>query len=124
MSFSGDVARFNANFSRRARDIHNNVSDAAYSSIVEGSPVTGAPGQPVDTGNLRGSWQNIIDGPLLRRIVTNVLYAPYIEEGTSRGRAMVLRSQVGGFRSVALTRAGWQALVAEATAKVVGRSAG
>ncbi len=120
MSFGDDVRRFIQRVEQRQRAVHNAVCDAAFVSIVEGSPVTGAPGQPVDTGNLKNSWQNIITGPLEREIVTNVVYAPDIEEGTRNGRNMTLRSQVGGFRSVALTRAGWQRLVTQVTAQVVG----
>ena len=118
MSFQDDVRRFAAKVGQRARDIHNGVCDLAYSSIVEGSALTGAPGQPVDTGNLKGSWQNVIEGPLTRAIVTNVVYAEQIEDGTRAGKALVLRSQVGGWHSVKLTRAAWPRIVEHVTAEV------
>lgn len=119
MSFESDVAAFSAKVKQRATDIHNGVCDLAFSSIVEGSPVTGAPGQLVDTGNLKGSWQNVVEGPLARVIMTNVVYAEQMEDGTRGGRALVQRSPVGGFHSVALTRVGWPRIVETVTADVV-----
>lgn len=120
MSFKSEVLAFTAKVDRRAVAVHNKVADLAFGSIVEGSPITGAPGQPVDTGYLKGSWQNIIEGPLTRAIVTPTLYAPEIELGIRNGRLLTLRSQVGGFRSVMLTRAGWRSIVAVAVNEVVG----
>lgn len=117
MGFSDDVRRFQSKVDVRTKAIHDGVCDLAFSSIVEGSPVTGAPGQPVDTGNLKSSWQNKIEGPLEREIVTNVVYAPYIEDGFGRG-PLTLRSQVGGFHSVKLTRAAWQKIVDFVTKQV------
>lgn len=119
MSFADDVRRLKEKVDRRGRDIHNGSADLALSSIVEGSPITGAPGQLVDTGNLKGSWQNLIDGPLQRSIVTNVVYARQMEDGTRAGRALVQRSPTGGFHSVKLTIMGWKRIVEFVTRKVV-----
>lgn len=136
MSFGDDVKAFAAKVERRARDLHNGVCNLAFSSIVEGSPVTGAPGQPVDTGYLKGSWQNVPEGPLTRVIMTKVAYAPVIEENTraafdpagemppprpkgERGAGTRrIKSTVGGPHSVALTRAGWQRIVDTVTEQV------
>lgn len=120
MGFAEDVSRFAVVVDRRARDVHNRVADGAYESVVNGSPLTGAPGQPVDTGNLRASWQNIVEGPLTRRIVTNTVYAPAIEDGARAGKALTLRSQVGGWHSVKLTIAAWRRLVEAVTREVAG----
>ena len=129
MSFADDIKRFGAKVDKRAKALHDGVSDLAFSSIVEGSPVTGAPGQPVDTGFLKGSWQPIIEGPLTRLIVTNVAYAPVVEDNTRtaydpRGVQRPPReefakggtnrkgpSTVGGNHSVKLTRAAWGRIV-------------
>jgi hypothetical protein len=130
--FERTVQAFAAKVAARERAVHNGVCDLAFSSIVEGSPVTGAPGQPVDTGFLKGSWQNLIDGPLTRRIVTNVAYAPVIEYGVRQaydysgdprplgygGGRPSIKSTVGGQHSVALTRAGWQRIVDVVTTEV------
>jgi hypothetical protein len=80
-------------------------------SIVQGSTLTGSPGQPVDTGTLRKSWTQRRESPRTWLVSTPVPYSAFIEAGgNSRGR-FVLRSVVGGFHSVALTRTGWDKIV-------------
>lgn len=116
MSFAADLARFNARLHARERALFTNVVSAVEDSIKRGSPVTGAPGQPVDTGNLLGSWTTQFEGPRRALISTNTSYAPSIEDNE---RGATLRSEVGGFHSVALTRAGFEALV-EAEAQKLG----
>ncbi len=93
------------------------VATETLNSIVEGSAITGAPGQPVDTGNLKASWHLGFESATSALISTNVEYAPYIEDGIGRG-PMTLRSAVGGFHSVALTRMGFQKIVDSEVAKV------
>jgi hypothetical protein len=100
------------------------VAQHAHRSIQEGSEVTGAPGQPVATGNLRSSWQLSFPSPDRALISTNVVYAPIIESGirpigSGRGNAtgrtglrITLRSPVGGFHSVQITLDGIQRIVA------------
>jgi len=81
-------------------------------SIVEGSTITGSQGQPVDTGNLRDSWQVEFITPESALISTNVVYAPMNEYGvTDDGRPYTQKSALGGRHSVALTLAGAQAVV-------------
>jgi len=92
----------------------------SHASIVEGSAVTGAPGQPVDTGALRSSWQTEWEGPGEAVIATDLPYATSIEDGVSYahgGSPMTLRSPTGGFHSVKLTVAGAQALLNAAALK-------
>lgn len=78
----------------------------AHRSIQSGSEITGSPGQPVDTGNLRNSWQLTRETDSLITIDTPVEYAQPIEDGVGRYGPLELRSAVGGFHSVALTVAG------------------
>lgn len=118
MSFADDLARFKAATVRKAQAIHAGVVEEAFTSIVEGSPLTGAPGQPVQTGNLKGSWQTLTLGPLSAEIMTNVIYAPQIEEGSRGDKPLTLRSPVGGFHSVALTRLSWDRIVEQVTKEV------
>lgn len=118
MGFADDVRRFQGKAGDAAQQMHRGVVELAFQSIVEGSPVTGAPGQPVDTGNLKGSWQHIPEGPTTSLIATKVLYAPQIEDGTRAGRSLVLRSAVGGFHSVKLTVAGWARIVEQIAREV------
>jgi hypothetical protein len=106
------------------------VATHAHRSIVEGSEVTGAPGQPVDTGNLKASWQLSFPAPDRALISTNVVYAPIIESGirpigSGRGNAtgrtglrITLRSPVGGFHSVQLTIDGLTRIIAHESARL------
>lgn len=87
----------------RTREMFTQTVSEIERSVKFGSEITGAPGQPVDTGFLRNSWGPIWVGPNNVVIGTNVEYARPIEDGTSRGRAMKLRSAVGGFHSVKIT---------------------
>ena len=142
MSYRDDVARWVAKVKATTQDVTVSSALKVHESIVAGSALTGAPGQPVDTGYLRTSWVLGIGGtptfptagdasdapaagtgtatppsppqhvgvrPYVAEIVTNVRYAPYIEEGL-RGQ----RSTVGGPGSVKLTRAAWPRIVANA----------
>jgi hypothetical protein len=80
------------------------VAAHAHDSIVSGSPVTGAPGQPVDTGALRNSWQLRFPTKDVAEITTNLVYAPMNEYGvTEDGRPYRQLSPVGGRHSVAHT---------------------
>ncbi len=85
------------------RDVFVGVVGELQRSIVEGSELTGAPGQPVDTGALRASWQTVFDSPTAATIGTNLVYAPAIEDGVGEHGPLTLRSPVGGFHSVAHT---------------------
>lgn len=115
MSFAADMRRFTIKVDSRRRDVYVSLATKVHESVKVGSPVTGAPGQPVDTGFLRNSWILAI-GVLEAVISTNVEYAPGIEDGISQrwGTPMTVRSSVGGFHSVKLTIAGANSLLAEA----------
>lgn len=143
MSFGDDLAFFRDKVVRRSRLVFLGSVDGIHDSVVEGSTVTGAPGQPVDVGNLLGSWQQTYPEEWVGQTATNVEYARAIEEGQQgeytttphtrviretgqvidvaggtrvTPRKMTLRSAVGGFHSVKLTRAGWKKVVAAAVA--------
>jgi hypothetical protein len=104
----------------------------AHESIVNGSPITGAPGQPVDTGNLRASWQLFFESKESAIIGTNVEYAQAVEDGVGRdgqrakygqgnpapGRARMGPSTRGGSHSLKLTRAGFNRILAQAARDV------
>jgi len=100
MSFADDLQRFAAKTQGKSNALFINVAKDVKASIVDGSAVTGAPGQPVDTGNLKASWQLTFEAKHSALISTNVAYAPVIEDNI---RGAKLRSQVGGFHSVKLT---------------------
>ena len=114
MSFASDLKRFGDKYDRRARDFHIGVTDEVQRSVVEGSALTGAPGQPVAAvlgGTLKGSWIPSHIAPFRWRTVTNTVYAPSIEDLIGPHGKITIRSSVGGGHSVKLTRAGWQNIV-------------
>ncbi len=118
MSFTDDVNRFKGKVDARLKALHDGVVLTAFASIKEGSPITGAPGQLVDTGDLKSSWINTIESPLTNLIATKLIYAEQMETGTRAGRALIQRSPTGGFHSVALTRAAWPRIVAYVTERL------
>lgn len=107
MTFSADVGRFVEKVRRRGNALYVNTVSHVETSIKAGSPVTGAPGQPVDTANLLNSWHTTFNGPVAD-VTTNVEYAEDMEDNP---RGVTLRSEIGGHHSVKLTRAAWPAIV-------------
>lgn len=86
-------------------------------SVVDGSELTNAPGQPVDTGRLKASWIGEFQDENHFVLSTDVPYARIIEDNE---RGAQLRSSVGGFHSVALSVAGFGAIVDHVAAQVRG----
>lgn len=117
MSFAEEVERWAEKARQREEAVFIGVVDAVYESVVNGSSVTGAPGQPQATGDLKGSWEQAIVGKI-GLVVTNHPGAQAIEHGTRRGRALVLHGTGGGFHSVALTRDNFVPLVAAVVREV------
>lgn len=83
---------------------------AVYGSVVDGSKITGSPGQPVLTGFLKGDWRITELGPLHAFVYTTSPYALKVEHAAQK-----LVSKVGGHHSVKKTRSGWQRLVTAVT---------
>jgi hypothetical protein len=121
MSFGGQLRDWGDKAKRREGAVFHTAVFTAHKSITVGSPLTGAPGQPVDTGRLRNSWQIVILSPREVRILTSMKYARSIEDGLSyahAGKPLTLRSQVGGFHSLKLTVANWNRIVEDANRRV------
>jgi hypothetical protein len=117
--FAEAVRQWTVAANTATRTVFVNVASHALRSIQFGSDVTGAPGQPVDEGHLRASWQLTFPTPDEALIATASPYALANEEGvTADGRPYRLRSPVGGRHSVKLTIAGMPAIVAHEAAKV------
>jgi hypothetical protein len=95
------------------------VKSAEY-SIRFGSGVTGAPGQPVDSEELRLSWKTDMLTPEHATVTSDCEWAPQNEDGIARpgGGSYNLRSFVGGRWSIAKTVAGWGSLVTAEAARV------
>lgn len=111
-SWVGAIKTWTRKVDARSQAFFTGVVDKTHESIQLGSVITGSPGQPVRRGTLRNSWIKSFASPTLAEITTNLVYAPDIEDGMRNGKPLVLRSQVGGFHSVALTRAGFDRIVA------------
>lgn len=118
MSFTSDLTAFAEKVEGRQRQLFVGSVDAVHHSITEGSPISGAPGQPVDTGFLKSSWIEEFPEDWVGEISTNVVYAPPIEEGIGPHGPLTLRSAVGGFHSVKLTRAAWDRITQSEVAKL------
>lgn len=122
MSFGEDLRLFREKVEGRLQEVFVGSVAAVHGSITDGSEITAAPGQPVDTGNLLASWQQTFPEDLVGEVSTAVAYAESIEDGFSYrwGVPMTLRSEVGGFHSVKTTRASWDRIVESETLKAKG----
>lgn len=128
--FADLLREFSVKTERIAHDVFVNSASAVLDSIQNGSTVTGAPGQPVGQygpgyhpgevgGTLKQSWQLEFPSAEKALVSTNVQWAVQNEYGISATDGpYVQRSTVGGRHSVALTRAGWDKIVASEAAKV------
>jgi len=114
-SFDDALNRFALKLDARSRAVFVGVATEVQRSVVHGSEVTGAPGQPVDTGNLRDSWIPEFTSPTTWQTTTNVGYAPIVEHNL---RGVTFRNH--GPHSVALTRVGFPRIVTKVTADMAG----
>lgn len=118
VSFDGELKTFSETCFFRTKEAFVETAQECLTSIQSGSAITAAPGQPVDTGVLRASWQLSFPTETIAVIGTNIEYAQYIEDGMNDRGQFTLRSAVGGFHSVALTIAGFYRIVAIVAARV------
>lgn len=124
MSDSDDFKRqleaFFAKTKFKTQQVFVNTAAAVKDSVVNGSPITGAKGQPVVTGNLRDSFHLEFTSPTSAEITTNVEYAPIIEHNVRNAKVPRGKpgSTVGGPHSVKDTVAGFERLVEAEVKKV------
>lgn len=119
--FSKQLDRQVQEVKRRERLLYKAVTNHAFRSIRFGSDVTGAPGQPVDTGALLRSWKLRRGAGRKAIMESDIYHAPIIEDNRRGAR---LRSKVGGFHSVRLTRMGWNRIVQFELRKIKGGGSG
>lgn len=100
----------------RERDCFLNIVDHVEMSLLVGSHVTGAPGQPVDTGELINSWEKLVEARI--RVATFMSSAPHAEIIENNARGAKLRSKVGGFHSIAITLANMNKIIAFEAGKI------
>ena len=123
MTFRDDMNRINDAVDRRAQLFLVFAIGIIAQSIRDGHELTGAPGQPVDTANLLNSWQERFPEVDVGEVITNVIYAPVIEDLIGRFGPIQIRSEVGGGHSVKLTRAAWQKIADAAMTQARGEAA-
>ena len=137
MSFERDIQAWTDKVGSRVRDVTTASALKVHESIVAGSALTGAPGQPVDTGYLRSSWILAFNAapsypaqpaPVSGRTdaAPSGPSAPQGQVGASLTATVATnakyapyieeglkaqRSAVGGPGSVKLTRAAWSRIV-------------
>jgi len=136
-AFEAQIHAFEAKVDDRLRRVVNECAIEIQRSVVEGSEITGAPGQPVDTGFLRSTWIPRFLEAWRWLTSTNAAYAraqeedlrsAYDPQGVDRPKGLERQggtnrkgpSTVGGHHSVKMTRAGWQRIVDVAVQRVRG----
>jgi hypothetical protein len=113
--FGSQLRYWHAKAEKLEQAIFVNSASALKDSIVNGSPVTGAPQLPVETGNLRAGVQLEFDAPDSALIYTNVEYAEHVEDNVNG-----VKFRVGGPHGWKLARAGFQRVVDDETTKAAG----
>lgn len=109
------------------RFIHRYVTELAADSIINGSALTGSPGQPHDLADADPSsgkdWEIVYEGETSSTIGNADKSARSVEEGFSHkhGRPLTkLKSPQGGFHSVAITHQNSDKIVASVIQRVRG----
>jgi hypothetical protein len=146
MTYSEDIKRFRGVVQSNLLDVFTASALKVHESIVAGSALTGAPGQPVDTGFLRSSWivafqaTPVYPKPPERKKSgrtdaspppaappqgsVGVVYSASVSTNAEYAEYIEegirkTRSKTGGPGSVKLTRAAWRRIVDEATKEQV-----
>lgn len=114
--FAAQLAAWGTEAAQDVQAIFDGTLDELARSVIDGSELTGAPGQPVGkTGRLKRSWKTARPAPDIGEVSTDVEYAPIVEDGEMR-----LHSPVGGSHSVKLTVAGFDNIVDAVAQRVAG----
>ena len=130
-NFSAQLGAFAEKTKRNLRTVFVNSASATKYSWTDGSQVTGSPGVPVVTGNLKGSIQLTFPSDGVAKIIATGIAPDGSEVGYARIIEFNLRgakipagpphgSTVGGPHARALTIAGFSRLVDAEVAKVAG----
>lgn len=124
MSFGDQMGRVRLRIATTHRAVFDGAVLEATRAIVEGSEITGSPGQPVDTGNLKASYQTVYESPTRAVIGTNVEYARAVEDGIGPHGAVTYgaKNGIGGSHSVRQLVVNWDRVVAVVTERERGRS--
>lgn len=115
MTYNGGIAAHQQTVKTRFRRVFVGVALEVEQSVKEGSTITGAPGQPVDTGYLRASWIPQFLSLWTWLLSSNAAYAKDVEDNVRN-----VRFRNHGPHSVKLTYAGFDRIVAAVTARITG----
>lgn len=117
--FALDMAAMGASLRADVDKMFDDSVNLAAESIVNGSAITGAPGQPVEEDVLRKSWVTDKLSPTHATVTTDNPYAESNEDGIARPGMGPYRllSPTGGRWSISKTVAGWGRIVDAAIAK-------
>lgn len=126
--FGDQISARVATYKARLQRLKEALPEAARSSIVDGSAITNAPGQPGESWrarshranpgvSLKESWLVERDAAKAR-VISQHPAARMIEDGVRHGRA-IRYEHGGGPHSVKLTKAGLQSLVNAVARQVV-----
>ncbi len=99
-----NLPEFSRQLQTTEAQIVREVTDIAFGSIVNGSLLTGSPGQPDDLRD--GDWVESFPSQTSGKISTSEPSARSVEDGISYkfGTPLTkLKSEIGGFHSLALT---------------------
>lgn len=118
MAFADQIRKFALTMETDSRAAFVAAAGLTFESIVEGSSLTGAPGQPVATGQLHDSWILELPGDGTAVIASDAPYAIAVEEGL---HGVAFKNH--GPHSVALTVAAWERIVEKAALQVAGNNA-
>jgi hypothetical protein len=113
VSAEGEIRRATQQVTAMTQEVYTRVVLQVQHSIQYGSPVTGAPGQPVDTAALLGSWGHEFETPTRAFITTSKEYAEAVDDGIGPHGPVVYgaKNGIGGSGSVKQTAANMQKLV-------------
>lgn len=127
MAFSDGIRQFKAELRTRSRDQFFGTANEVARSVIEGSELTGAPGQPVDTGHEKAGWIPAYTSPTRFEMTNKVEYAEAIEDGVGPHGPVAYgntgkpgASTVGGSHSVKKTIDGFQAIADHVAQKIAG----
>jgi hypothetical protein len=109
---------------QRARGVFFGSANEMSRSLIDGSSLTGAPGQPVEDGNLITSFVPAYPTADTFEVTTNAAYAPAVENAVgSQGQPVTYGKKRGGSHSRKLTEAGMPNIFEKVTRDVTGGDA-
>ncbi len=120
--FAAGLSKFDLKCRATVVQVFDGVVSLVGESIVVGSGITGAPGQPEDLRD--GDWRRAPEGELVALVSTKDKSARSVEDGISYKHGTPLKklkSSMGGFHSVKLTVAAGDRIVQSVVTSVTGK---